>query len=220
MFHEYSFQSPTRRNPAPLNHQAEAGTQYTHPQSNQNVSSTELNHLAHQFGQQSIRHDSLNPSSAYTGYTSTPYTNYTSAPYLGYSSTPYATGQPVSSPQHSYTCPHALTNVRAQRQVNTQLQYQPQHARELSSLVERTVAAGEQCLICSPSAVDYTSTETDEGLGDMEDYDYLPSASSSGSSSQTLSYRRSSDFDSQNYVTKAIRVRKSKRQKGDPSRLR
>lgn len=196
MFQEISFQNPTttRRNSSSYSHSATASS-YPRSSNPQTVSSADFSHLAHQFSQHSIRHDPRNTSSTYANYTTTPYTN----DYV------------ESSPQNRYECPHALTNVRSKRQANTRLQCQPSYARELSSLVERMIASGEGCLVCSPSLEDFSDPSTDEGLGDMDDFDYLQSDLTTGSS-QTLSYRRSSDF-SQNYVPKSIRVRKAKRQK-------
>jgi hypothetical protein len=201
MFHEYSFQSSARQGTSSYNHTGNSPSPYSYSSNHQPVSSTDLSMLTHHFGQQSIRYDQRSANSNYTT-TSQHQSSSTSATYS------------VQPPRDSYECPHMLSSVRSQRQANTRLQCQPSHARDISTLVERMIASGEQCLICSPAQDEEPPTqEEDEGIY-MGESDYQQAVAA-----QTLNYRRSSDFSSaQSYVTKSIRVRKSKRPRSDPSR--
>jgi len=202
MFHGYSVQPTSRRSPAAFNRSTASVSPYCYSSDPQPVSSTDLSLLAHQFSQQSIRYD---PWSATTAYSSPA----SQQRQITESSTGY-----YHSSQTLSDCSHLST--RSQRQAHTRLQCQPAHRREINSLVDRMVATGEQCFICSPSAEDYASTPSvDEEADDMGDLDFRQP----DRPGQTLSYRRSSDFSkTPNYVAKSIRVRKARRQKSQPSR--
>jgi hypothetical protein len=204
MFRDYSLQSASRQGQSSYTHSGVPTSIYSYSTNPQPVSQSDLAVLAHQFGQQSLRYD---PRTANTTYSSSTTQHQSSAPSAHYS---------VQPPQSAYECPHTYATVRSQRQANTRLQCQPSHAHEISTLVERMIASGEQCLICSPVPQQAPpAQDEDEGIY-MGDSEYLQS-----SDSQTLSYRRSSDFGAtQSYVPKSIRVRKARRQKGDSSRLK
>lgn len=199
MFHDFTFPPNSRRSPATYPHNAGTPSSYSYSSQPQAVSSSDLSLLAHQFSQQSIRHET------YSSYSTTAQPSYQPAP---------STANSQYSPQNTYTCAHNTATIRSQRQANTRLQCDPSHAREISSLVERMIASGDQCLVCSPDSYVSSPQPDDEGVADMSDGDNM----AHGRSSHTLSYRRSSDFGSSHYVTKKIRVRKDRRQKSDPSR--
>ncbi|KAF2435374.1 hypothetical protein EJ08DRAFT_692624 [Tothia fuscella] len=193
--HQFSLPTSARQNTQPYNRTGTVAPQYTYTTQQ---STSDLSNLAHRFSQQSIQqHDFNNSTASYTPM---------SHQYQQTSQQAY-----YQQPQYdSYTCPHTIATRTQRQQYNTQ-QYQSSHPRELSSLVERMVTTGEQCLVCTPSQ---EPPPEDEGFGDMEDdMEDLNAA-------HTLGYRRSSDFSSANYVAKAIRVRKQKRQKADPNRWR
>jgi hypothetical protein len=203
MFHDYSFPSASRQGQPSFTHTEFTPSPYSYTPNQQPVSPNDLAALSTQFGQQSIRYD---PRTANTSYSS-------SAQHHPSSSSAH---YPVQPPQDTYACPHTYASVRAQRQAITRQQCQPSHAHEISTLVERMIASGDQCLICSPVPQQTPPLhEEDEGIY-MGDADYQQSTDA-----QTLSYRRSSDFGAtQSYVPKSIRVRKARRQKGDSSRMK
>jgi hypothetical protein len=201
MFNDYSFSSASRQDSPSFIHSAATPSPYSYSPNPQPVSPNDLATLAHQFGQQSIRYDTR---TANTTYSSTGQHQ------------PSASSYSVQPPQGNYACPHTYSSVRSQRQSNTRLQCQPSHVHDISTLVERMIASGEQCLICSPvPAQTSPAHDEDEGIY-MGDSEYQHSTDGQG-----LSYRRSSDFGAaQSYVSKSIRVRKAKRPKGDSSRLK
>jgi hypothetical protein len=196
--HDFDYPQSSRPNVAAYNRTGAVAPQYSYT-THQSVGSPDLSHLAHQFSQHTIHYDPRAPTSSYSSATPLQYqqTHHQQPTYY----------QPPRS-HSSYHCPHTSSSTQSQRQANSSLLYQQSHAREISSLVERMVESGEQCLICSPPP-----PPPDEGLGDMEEDLDDPNLSA-----HTLGYRRSSDFGSANYVTKSIRVRKQKRPKSDPSR--
>lgn len=193
--HDFDFPPASRQSVSAYNRTAAAVPQYTYS-THSAVSSPTLSHLAHQFSQQTIHYDPRPSAASYSSAAPLQYQQIQQSAY-------YQQTQPYNSPQ----CPHTSSSTRSQRHANPLL-YQQSLTREHSSLVERTIESGEQCLICSPPP-----PPPDEGLGDMEEDLDDPNVSA-----HTLGYRRSSDFSSANYVTKSIRVRKQKRPKSDPSR--
>jgi hypothetical protein len=207
MLHEFSFPPTTRQTPVLYSHNASSSSQYKYTPQPQSEPSTDLNLLAHQFSQHSIRYEPRNTPPAYSTNTS-----------LQYQTTSPSTNYAYSSSQNSYDCPHRIStsssrSIRSQGQTNIRPQFPPSNTREISSRVERMIASGEQCLVCSPE--DYSSNPISDEPNEMDELEFPRSRSA-----QTLSYRRSSDFTNQNYVTKKIRVRKERRQKSDPSRWR
>jgi len=123
--------------------------------------------------------------------------------------------QPRQVASHSTSPPQDSSNrasasVQPQRQATAPLQSQVSHIRDLSDLMEQMVASGEQCHTCTgrrPTVA--PEWEEDETLGEEED-DLSP---------HMLSYRRSADLSQHpGYVTKNVRVRKRRRQRGETTR--
>jgi hypothetical protein len=199
-FQDLSFQ-PSRPNPTGYYPMASSSSYSPRDQS---ISPQDLSSLAHQFGQQSIRHDPRTVTNTYCQPTA-------SGPYHHQVPQPHAT----SSPHH--TLQSHQSSVRSQRQASSRLQCSAGHVQQLSSLVDRMVAAG-QCSVCNEEAArpQPSSTWEEETMGEEfedEGFEEPPSLA-------RLSYRRSTDLSAggQGYVAKSIRVRKKAR--NDPSRLR
>lgn len=164
------------------------------------VSSQDLDLLAHEFSQQSLRPDSRNVANARPPSGSVSY------------------HQPVPQ-QHTNTSqsrPQTTASVRSQRQANTRTQCLATRARQLSSLLQHMVDTGEQCSVCpptsrrEPSAPPWLEAEQ-SGATDFAGEEATAEPSMPGSQ---LIYRRSSDspVNAQNYVAKKVRARKKKPQ--------
>merc|ERR1711981_1243669 len=192
-FSEYSFQSSR----SPSNYFPMASSSYSPRDTS--VSTHDLSSLAHHFGQQSLRHDSRNVSTAY--HQPVPQSHATASAHNG------------SLQSHQ-------SSVRSQRQANSTIQCQAGHTQQISSLVEHMVATG-QCSVCDAVATSHiqpSESWEDETIGQEEEFE--DEGFEEPPQMARLTYRRSTDLTAggQGYVAKAIRVRKKHR--SDPSRLR
>lgn len=107
--------------------------------------------------------------------------------------------------------------LRLQRQANVRLQCNTSHVKDISSLVERMMAEGEQCRICTrPRSKDGLSATS----SDDEDERAEPRRSSSSDNPAfTLKYRRSGErLGGQACVSKTVRLRKIKSRRSLPSK--
>lgn len=174
------------------------------------VSSSDLNLLTQQFGQQTLNSDPRS-SRAYN------YPTYSlQQPQQDYSS---SSSQSAQSYQQDYQYQSSYWNAqptRSQRQAGTRLQCDPSRSSEVTALAERTIASDEQYYAYAPQSQraytypearqDYTEDEfTDEGI------DMTP-ANLDENHSYGLAYRRSMDFSTtDSRIQRPIRVRRSRR---------
>lgn len=117
---------------------------------------------------------------------------------------------PENSDRHLSYASLSPAAIRQQRQANVQLQCSASHARDISSLVERMVNDGEQCVVCAPRA---SRSGLLPAKSDFEEDDYasVKRSTHSDGTTYTLKYRRSGDvLSSQACVSKNIRLRKKK----------
>jgi hypothetical protein len=117
---------------------------------------------------------------------------------------------PENSDRHLSYASLSPTAIRQQRQANVQLQCSASHARDISSLVEKMVNDGEQCVVCAPRA---SRSGLLPAKSDFEEDDYASVKRSTHSDGTTyaLKYRRSGDvLSNQACVSKNIRLRKKK----------
>ena len=117
---------------------------------------------------------------------------------------------PENSNQHLSYASLSPAAIRQQRQANVLLQCNASHARDISSLVERMVDNGEQCVISAPRPL---RSGLLPAKSDFEEDDYASIKRSTHSDGTTyaLKYRRSGDvLSNQACVSKNIRLRKKK----------
>ena len=117
---------------------------------------------------------------------------------------------PENSNRHLSYASLSPAAIRQQRQANMRLQCSASHARDISSLVERMVNNGEQCVICTPRA---SRSGLLPAKSDFEEDDYASVKQSTHSDGTTyaLKYRRSGDIlSNQACVSKNIRLRRKK----------
>ena len=117
---------------------------------------------------------------------------------------------PENSNRHLPYASLSPAAIRQQRQANVRLQCSASHARDITSLVERMVNDGEQCVICAPRP---SRSGLLPAKSDFEEDDYASVKQSTHSDGTTyaLKYRRSGDvLSNQACVSKNIRLRKKK----------
>jgi len=117
---------------------------------------------------------------------------------------------PENSNRHLSYASLSPAAIRQQRQANMRLQCSASHARDISSLVERMVNNGEQCVICVPRA---SRSGLLPAMSDFEEDDYasVKQSTRSDGTTYTLKYRRSGDvLSNQACVYKNIRLRQKK----------
>ncbi|KAF2839310.1 hypothetical protein M501DRAFT_1016389 [Patellaria atrata CBS 101060] len=107
------------------------------------------------------------------------------------------------------------TALRLQRQRNTRLQCDDAHVRDITSLVERMIDVGDQCVLSSPTSSTTTSSSasSSDDEAPADDFARTRRASTSVIPSHTLRFRRSGDL-----RTNQERVMKSQRKRKYPSR--
>lgn len=112
--------------------------------------------------------------------------------------------------------------IRLQRQANMRLQCSATHVKDISSLVERMVERGEQCMICSPPGPKGRLSSTSSGAKEDEDVRTgIRRSSTSELPTYTLKYRRSGELlSSQACVSKSVRLRKKKYRRSATSILK
>lgn len=200
-FHNFSFDATSRAGQAPRN-----VSPLTHSSSPAPVSSSDLNLLAQQFGQQTLNGD---PRSS-RAYNYPPY----SSQQQTYSS---SSSQPTQSYQQDYQSYWNAQSTRSQRQAATRLQYDPYHASEVSALAERMIASDEQYSTYAPqSQRAYTYPEPRQDYPDDEFTDEGIDMNADESHSYGLAYRRSMDFaTTDSRIQRPIRVRRNRRRGRD-----
>jgi hypothetical protein len=200
MFHNFSFDSSSRRN-----HNIPSVSPFAPSPAQPAVSASDLNLLAQQFGQQSLSSDPRT-SRAYN-YPANYQSSQLRQEYFPSSSSSSSNSEAYPS---DYQYSHQF--VRSQRQASTRLQCNPAHAREISSLVDGMISSSGQSSTYQPTAqraYTYPEPTTDYSPDEFEDEGI--DMTSEENPSWELSYRRSTDFSAtESRIQRPIRIRKKK----------
>jgi len=204
-FHNFSFDTASRTGQA-------LGSSSQSP-----VSSSDLNLLAQQFGQQNLNSDPRTSRSYnYPSY-SLQQQQQQQQQQQDYSS---SSSQSAQSYQQDYQSYWNAQSTRSQRQAVNRLQYDPSRSIEVTSLADRMIASDDQYTTYAPQSQrtytypearqEYTEDEfTDEGID-------MTSTNLDENHSYGLAYRRSMDFSTtDSRIQRPIRVRRSRRRGRD-----
>ncbi|OCL12233.1 hypothetical protein AOQ84DRAFT_352621 [Glonium stellatum] len=117
---------------------------------------------------------------------------------------------PENSNRHQSYASLSPAAIRQQRQANMRLQCSASHAKDISSLVERMVNSGDQCVICTPRESRSAILPAASGF-EEDDYASVRRSTNADGTTFTLRYRRSGEIlSNQACVSKNIRLRKKK----------